>query len=575
MTTDQHTTQDPTTQHPDSLPADQLEHPGLEQEMSHAPDFGEETYRGSGRLQGRKAVVTGGDSGIGRAVALAFAREGADVVISYLEEEQSDADETARVVRDAGRTALQIPGDLQDEGYCRTLVERTAQELGGVDILVNNAAYQMARDGLADISSAELERTFRTNILAMFHTCRAALEHMQAGATIINTGSIQAYQPDPMLLAYAATKAAIVNFTKGLAQETVERGIRVNAVAPGPIWTPLIPATMPEDKVEGFGAEESPMQRAGQPAQLAPVYVFLASQESSYVNGEVIGVTGGSPLSCGGGGRASALERGGELLLRHRRAALDAALLRALVELVAALLLEVAVVVARLAASVALGGGQALLERGHQVGDRRGLVPVVGQRDALALLLALDDLEQALAVAIVVARRVPVLRHRLDQRGGPVEPVLGRLAAAAGDVLGRPQLVVEQHRGQREQAVADADRDEVLLRAHHEAPEGRAVGLLHHLDQQLVGAPAALGLALRQQEVRVIEVGGVDVDEVDERLDVDRAGLARGGGREVLVGQHDLLPVVELVAVADVLEGDLLVLVGAEAAGLDRRAVLL
>jgi NAD(P)-dependent dehydrogenase (short-subunit alcohol dehydrogenase family) len=297
MSRDQHTSQDPTTQHPDSLPGDQLEHPGLEGEMSQAPDFGEATYRGSGKLEGRKAIVTGGDSGIGRAVALAFAREGADVAISYLEAEQSDADETARVVREAGRTALQLPGDLQDSGYCRTLVEHSVQELGGVDILVNNAAYQMARDGLADISEDELERTFRTNIFAMFHTCKAALEHMQPGAAIINTASIQAYQPDPMLLAYAATKAAIVNFTKGLAQETVERGIRVNAVAPGPIWTPLIPATMPEDKVADFGAEESPMKRAGQPAELAPVYVFLASQESSYVNGEVIGVTGGAPLS--------------------------------------------------------------------------------------------------------------------------------------------------------------------------------------------------------------------------------------------------------------------------------------
>ena len=297
MTNDQYTAQDPTTQHPDSLRAEQLEHPGLERDMRQAPDFGEATYRGSGRLEGRKAIITGGDSGIGRAVALAFAREGADVAISYLEDEQPDADETARVVRDAGRTALQLPGDLQDEGYCRTLVDQAAEELGAVDILVNNAAFQMARDGLADISTQELERTFRTNILAMFHTCRAALEHMQPGAAIINTASIQAYQPDPMLLAYAATKAAIVNFTKGLAQETIERGIRVNAVAPGPIWTPLIPATMPEEKVEGFGDEESPTQRAGQPAELAPVYVFLASQESSYVNGEVIGVTGGAPLS--------------------------------------------------------------------------------------------------------------------------------------------------------------------------------------------------------------------------------------------------------------------------------------
>ena len=297
MAPDQHTTQDPTKQHPDSIPGQQLEHPGLESEMSRRPDFGEDTYRGTGKLEGRKAVVTGGDSGIGRAVALAFAREGADVAISYLEEEQSDADETARVVQDAGRAAVQIPGDLQDPGYCRSLVEQAAQELGGVDILVNNAAYQMVREGIADISTEELERTFRTNILAMFHTSRAALEHMRPGAAIINTASVQAYQPDPMLLAYAATKGAIVNFTKGLAQETVEKGIRVNAVAPGPIWTPLIPATMPEDKVKDFGAEESPMQRAGQPAELAPVYVFLASQESSYINGEIIGVTGGMPLS--------------------------------------------------------------------------------------------------------------------------------------------------------------------------------------------------------------------------------------------------------------------------------------
>jgi NAD(P)-dependent dehydrogenase (short-subunit alcohol dehydrogenase family) len=297
MSQDQHTLQDPTEQHTDSIPAEQAEHPGLEGEMSLAPDYGEQTYRGSGKLEGRKAIVTGGDSGIGRAVALAFAREGADVAISYLEAEQSDADEVARVVRDAGRNAVLLPGDLSDSGYCRTLVEQSAKELGGVDILVNNAAYQMAREGLADISEEELEHTFRTNILAMFHTCKAALEHMQPGATIINTASIQAYQPDPMLLAYAATKAAIVNFTKGLAQEAVEQGIRVNAVAPGPIWTPLIPATMPQDKVEDFGAEESPMGRAGQPAELAPIYVFLASQESSYVNGEIIGATGGAPLS--------------------------------------------------------------------------------------------------------------------------------------------------------------------------------------------------------------------------------------------------------------------------------------
>ena len=293
MTEDQHTVQDPTDQYTQEVPAERLEHPGLEAEMRQAPDFGEETYRGSGRLEGRRAVITGGDSGIGRAVALAFAREGADVLISHLEEEQRDADETLRVVRDAGRTGVSMAGDLRDEGYCRALVERAVRDLGGVDILVNNAAYQMARGGIADISAEELEHTFRVNIFAMFHTCRAALEHMGPGATIINTASIQAYQPAPMLLAYAATKAAIVNFSKGLSQETIERGIRVNVVAPGPVWTPLIPATMPDEKVEDFGAEESPTGRAARPAELAPVYVFLASQESSYVNGETVGVTGG------------------------------------------------------------------------------------------------------------------------------------------------------------------------------------------------------------------------------------------------------------------------------------------
>jgi NAD(P)-dependent dehydrogenase (short-subunit alcohol dehydrogenase family) len=297
MTEDQHTVRDPTDQHAQELPAEQLDHPGLEAEMRHAPDFGEETYRGSGRLEGRRAVITGGDSGIGRAVALAFAREGADVLISHLEEEERDAQETLRVVHDAGRAGVSFAGDLRDEGYCRALIERAVQDLGGVDILVNNAAYQMARGGIAEISSGELEHTFRTNIFAMFHTCRAALEHMHAGATIINTASIQAYQPDPMLLAYAATKAAIVNFSKGLSQETIERGIRVNVVAPGPVWTPLIPATMPEEKVKDFGVEESPTGRAAQPAELAPVYVFLASQESSYINGETVGVTGGVFLS--------------------------------------------------------------------------------------------------------------------------------------------------------------------------------------------------------------------------------------------------------------------------------------
>jgi NAD(P)-dependent dehydrogenase (short-subunit alcohol dehydrogenase family) len=263
--------------------------------MSPRVDHGEQTYRGSGRLQGRRALITGGDSGIGRAVALAFAREGADVVISHLPEERADAQETVRLVQDAGRTGISLPGDVTDEAYCHEIVERTVSELGGIDILVNNAAYQMAHEGLEDISTEELEHTFRTNIFALFHTCKAALKHMQPGAAIINTASQQAYQPSPSLLAYAATKAAIVNFSKGLAQQVIARGIRVNIVAPGPIWTPLIPATMPPDQVKSFG-QQAPIGRAGQPVEVATAYVFLASQESSYIAGETLGVTGGTPL---------------------------------------------------------------------------------------------------------------------------------------------------------------------------------------------------------------------------------------------------------------------------------------
>ena len=291
---DQHTPQDPGDQYRQEIPAEQLEHPGLESDMQVAPDFGEETYRGSGKLEGRRAVITGGDSGIGRAVALAFAREGADVVLSYLDEEETDARETARVVEEAGRRAVLAPGDLQDEAYCRGLVERCASELGGVDVLVNNAAYQMVHDGFDGLSAEEIDRTFRVNIVAMFHTCRAALEHMQPGGAIINTASIQAYEPSPSLLAYAATKAAIVNFTANLAQSAIEQGIRVNAVAPGPVWTPLIPATMPPDSVEDFGSQ-TPVGRTAQPAELAPAFVFLASQESGYITGETIRVTGGMP----------------------------------------------------------------------------------------------------------------------------------------------------------------------------------------------------------------------------------------------------------------------------------------
>lgn len=295
---DQTTPQDPTTQHPaPEQPAETIPHPGLTGEMPQQPDHGEDSYVGSGRLEGKRALITGGDSGIGRAVALAFAREGADVAIVYLPEEEQDARETVRLVEDAGRRALTLPGDVRDEAFCREVVERTVAELGGLDVLVNNAAYQMSQDGgLADLSTEQLDRTLKTNVYALFWITKAALPHLEAGASIINTTSVQAFQPSPQLIDYAATKAAILNFTQALAQQVAEQGIRVNAVAPGPIWTPLIPATMPEEKVEQFGAD-TPLGRAGQPAELAPAYVFFASQESSYITGDRIGVTGGRILS--------------------------------------------------------------------------------------------------------------------------------------------------------------------------------------------------------------------------------------------------------------------------------------
>jgi NAD(P)-dependent dehydrogenase (short-subunit alcohol dehydrogenase family) len=297
MASDQTTTQDPATQHPQpEQPEQQLTHPGLESEMDRRPDYGETSYQGSGRLNGRRALITGGDSGIGRAVALAFAREGADVVIAHLPEEAEDGRHTVSLIEAAGRKGLALPGDLTDAAYCLEIVERTVAELGGIDLLVNNAAFQMAHEGLQDLPDDEVEHTFRTNVFSMFRTCRAALEHMQPGSAIINTASEQAYEPSPSLLAYAATKAAIVSFTQNLGQSLVERGIRVNAVAPGPIWTPLIPATMPPDQVKSFG-QQAPIGRAGQPVELAPAYVFLASQESSYISGETIAVTGGKPLA--------------------------------------------------------------------------------------------------------------------------------------------------------------------------------------------------------------------------------------------------------------------------------------
>jgi len=298
MSEDQRTQQDPTQQYPQPEYPEQDQrdqHPGIESEMRPEPDYGYDTYRGSGRLEGKAAIVTGGDSGIGRAVALAFAREGADVLISYLEEEEPDAQETARVVEEAGKRAVRVPGDIVEEAQCQSIVDRAVEEFGKIDVLVNNAAHQMTVDGIADVSTELLDRTFKTNIYAMFWLCKAALPHMQEGGSIINVSSIQAYQPSPTLLPYSATKGAIVTFTKGLAQEVVQYGLRANSVAPGPVWTPIIPASMPGETVSQFGAT-SPMGRPAQPAELAPAFVFLASQESSFVNGETLGVTGGQPL---------------------------------------------------------------------------------------------------------------------------------------------------------------------------------------------------------------------------------------------------------------------------------------
>src|SRR5690606_39144085 len=265
--------------------------------MDPVPDHGEDTYEGTGKLEGLRAVVTGGDSGIGRAVAIAFAREGADVVLSYLEEEQEDAESTAEWIRKAGRTAVLSPGDITEESVCQQVIDAAVNELGGLDILVNNAGTQMARDqSLEEMSTERIDRTFKTNLYALLWLTRAALPHLRKGSSIINVSSIQAYEPSPTLLDYAATKAAINNFTVNLASEVGERGIRVNAVAPGPIWTPLQPATQAPEKIEKFGAD-TPLGRAGQPAECAPAFVFLASpKDASYVSGTVLGVTGGKPV---------------------------------------------------------------------------------------------------------------------------------------------------------------------------------------------------------------------------------------------------------------------------------------
>jgi NAD(P)-dependent dehydrogenase (short-subunit alcohol dehydrogenase family) len=272
-------------------PQTQERQPGRESEMRPRPDAEDPGYRGSGKLRGKAALITGGDSGIGRAVAILYAREGADVAISYLEEHR-DAEETKRLVEEEGGRCVTIAGDIGDEGFCRKLVERTVRELGRLDIVVNNAAEQHPQERLEDVSAKQLERTFRTNIFSFFHVTKAALAHLGEGGVVVNTTSVTAYRGSPKLLDYSSTKGAIVSFTRSLALSLVERGIRVNAVAPGPIWTPLIPSTFDEEKVESFGADV-PMKRAGQPEEVAPSYVFLASDDSSYVTGQVLHVNGG------------------------------------------------------------------------------------------------------------------------------------------------------------------------------------------------------------------------------------------------------------------------------------------
>jgi len=284
----------PTEKHPQPpFPKQDQSAPGTEEQLRPQADHGENSYQGSGKLKGKKAIITGGDSGIGRAVAIAFAREGADVLISYLDDsEDKDANRTAEHVEAAGRKAVLIKGNIQDESHCKHIIDTAVKEFGGLDILVNNAAFQMARKTMDEIPSEEWDRTFRTNITAMFYLCRAAEPYLKPGSSIINTTSVNAYSPSEQLLPYAATKAAIQNFTANLSQILLKdgKGIRVNAVAPGPIWTPLIPSTMPDH--EEFG-KDTPMQRAGQPAEVAPAYVFLASQDASYIAGATIPVTGG------------------------------------------------------------------------------------------------------------------------------------------------------------------------------------------------------------------------------------------------------------------------------------------
>ena len=279
---------------PESQPAQKQDVPGTLGDMDPKPDHGEESYRGSGRLTGKAAVITGGDSGIGRAVAIAFAREGADVLISYLNEHE-DAKDTARYVEEAGRKCVLVPGDLADRAHQKTIIPKAVEAFGKVDVLVNNAAFQMSQDSIEEIPDEEWDHTLALNLTAMFTLCKDAVAHMQPGASIINSSSVNSDNPSPNLIAYAMTKAGIANFTASLAQMLAEKGIRANSVAPGPVWTPLIPATMPEEKVESFG-QQVPLGRAAQPAELAPVYVLLASDEASYVSGARVAVTGGKPI---------------------------------------------------------------------------------------------------------------------------------------------------------------------------------------------------------------------------------------------------------------------------------------
>lgn len=297
MAQNQYHMQDPTSQYPVlEIPEQQQEEPGLDAQLTPKADHGQDTYVGYGRLKGRKALITGGDSGIGRAVAIAYAREGADVAINYLPAEQEDAETVIGQIERAGRKAVAIPGDISNEQFCGEMVQRAVRELGGLDILVNNAGKQIHVDDILKLETAQLRATFEVNVFAMFWIVKAALPHMPRGAGIVNTASIQAYQPSPGLLDYAATKSAIVGFTQGLGEQLAPKGIRVNAVAPGPIWTPLQPSHgQPMEKLTTFG-QSTPLGRAGQPAELAPTYVFLASQESSYITSQVIGVTGGRPL---------------------------------------------------------------------------------------------------------------------------------------------------------------------------------------------------------------------------------------------------------------------------------------